>query len=144
MVMSQEFETQLAFASQRLVTQSPFFSPEFNTAIIDGPVRIYFADRFETEALQIYFRLQEVLQEDGIQLSHIPHDDQNVFIMLYSGPEAFPKAMRPSASTTQQWHTRRFGNHDVIGIDIQKLNTEGAGFREDLCQKVKLQFCRNV
>lgn len=43
--------------------QSKYFSPEFNTALFDGPLRAYFAQAHEETALQLYFLIQETHRE---------------------------------------------------------------------------------
>ena len=40
-------------------TQSPYFNPAFNSAIFDGPLRIYFAQYQESSGLKIYFYMQK-------------------------------------------------------------------------------------
>lgn len=72
------------------VTQSKFFTPAFNAAIFDGPIRIYFAQHQESQALKLYFNLQErygdvrrnaraAFREKGC----------NIFVMLYPTEETF-------------------------------------------------------
>jgi len=72
------------------VTQSKFFSPVFNAAIFDGPIRIYFAQHQESQALKVYFNLQE-------RYKHLRENERynfvkrggNIFIMLYPSIETF-------------------------------------------------------
>ncbi len=70
--------------------QSRFFNPAFNSAIFDGPVRIYFAQSHESLALKIYFALQqkyasELARAKELHKSH----DRTVLIMLYPSSESF-------------------------------------------------------
>lgn len=72
------------------VTQSKFFSPVFNAAIFDGPIRIYFAQHQEAQALKVYFSLQERykhLRENARYSSQ--KRGGNIFIMLYPTPDTF-------------------------------------------------------
>ena len=39
------------------ITQSSFYSPAFNGAIFDGPLRLYFSQAQEAMALKFYFEL---------------------------------------------------------------------------------------
>lgn len=72
------------------VTQSKFFSPAFNAAIFDGPIRIYFAQYQESQALKIYFNLQERFQEARKNARGIFKDRaRNIFVMLYPTNETF-------------------------------------------------------
>jgi hypothetical protein len=67
--------------------QSKFFNPAFNSAIFDGPVRIYFSQFHEALALKIYFGLQQnlTIQKKGKQRQN----GQNVLVMLYPTQESF-------------------------------------------------------
>jgi hypothetical protein len=72
------------------VTQSKYFSPAFNAAIFDGPIRIYFAQYQEPQALKIYFNLQERFQEARKNAKGIFKDRaRNIFVMLYPTDETF-------------------------------------------------------
>ncbi len=67
--------------------QSKFFNPAFNSAIFDGPVRIYFSQFHEALALKIYFGLQQSL----VAQTKAQHrqSGQNVLVMLYPSQESF-------------------------------------------------------
>lgn len=72
------------------VTQSKFFSPVFNAAIFDGPIRIYFAQHQEAQALKVYFNLQErykALRETSRY--SVKNRCGNIFIMLYPTLDTF-------------------------------------------------------
>ncbi len=72
------------------VTQSRYFSPAFNAAIFDGPIRIYFAQYQESQALKLYFNLQERFGEIRKQARGIFRDrHRNIFVMLYPTKETF-------------------------------------------------------
>jgi hypothetical protein len=99
-------------ATQQMVTHSRFFSSEFNTAIIDGPLRIYFADRQESDALQIYFNIQETLAEGGIRLDSLPVGMPQMFLMLYPNKQTFCDVFDQENDVA--WDL--FGEHRVIGV----------------------------
>lgn len=72
------------------LTQSRYYSPAFNAAIFDGPVRIYFAQYQEALALKIYFRIQDRLQGwmgPALQMGRLKLP--NAFVMLYPTEEIF-------------------------------------------------------
>ena len=73
-----------------LVTQSKFFSPVFNAAIFDGPIRIYFAQHQESQALKVYFNLQERYKDLREKSRYnLQKRGGNIFIMLYPSVETF-------------------------------------------------------
>ena len=42
----------------RYITKTKYFSSDFNTAIFSDPIRIYFSNEQEAQALELYFKLQ--------------------------------------------------------------------------------------
>lgn len=72
------------------LTQSRFYSPAFNAAVFDGPIRIYFAQHQESLALKVYFRLQNRLKETFNEARQsFKHSGQTIFLMLYPTVDAF-------------------------------------------------------
>ena len=77
-------------SSYSTLMQSKFFNPAFNSAIFDGPVRIYFSQFHESLALKIYFGLQQNyldLMNDAKE-AHKNHGN-NILVMIYPSQEAF-------------------------------------------------------
>lgn len=82
-----------------LLTQSQFYSPAFNAAIFDGPVRIYFAQYQESLALKIYFRIQEKLKALYAQLPEaLKYSSKNLFLMVYPNEETYSHSFPQSQS----------------------------------------------
>lgn len=75
------------------ITNSKYYHPAFNSAIFDGPIRIYFVQFHETYALKIYFTLQDYFKE---ALNHykdlIKKTDKTILIMIYPTEDSFQKA----------------------------------------------------
>jgi hypothetical protein len=72
------------------VTQSRFFSPVFNAAIFDGPIRIYFAQFQEAQALKLYYNLQERFADVRKNARGLFKErGQNIFVMLYPNEDTF-------------------------------------------------------
>ncbi len=122
------------------VTQSRFFSPVFNAAIFDGPIRIYFAQFQEAQALKLYFNLQERFGDVRKQArGSFKARGQNIFVMMYPNEETFdlsfsddPKPTGAGAEVGTQITRSRLGNDYVVGvrgpIDDQDL--------ESLCREM--------
>jgi hypothetical protein len=103
------------------VTQSKFFSPAFNAAIFDGPIRIYFAQYQEAQALKIYFNLQARFQDLRKNASGIFKDRKsNIFVMLYPTEETFDLSFSGSTSTALEGDSAADG-------EIPTERTQGAG-----------------
>lgn len=70
--------------------QSRFFNPAFNSAIFDGPIRIYFAQFHESLALKIYFALQQKFADQMVKAKECHKNlDKTVLVMLYPTTESF-------------------------------------------------------
>jgi hypothetical protein len=142
------------------VTQSKFFSPAFNAAIFDGPIRIYFAQHQESLALKVYFHLQERFCDIRKEVRGQLRDRaRNVFVMLYPTLETFDLSFKGDdanlsaldvsaeslASGAGAWSGRqvvktRLGQDFVVGVrgpldedDFQELDHElDSIFRKNL------------
>ncbi len=61
-----------------------FYSPVFNTALFDGPLRIYFSQSYESVALKIYHLLQTQYPELWARLKLWSTSTQDhVFLLIY-------------------------------------------------------------
>ena len=95
------------------VTNSRFFSAAFNTAIIDGPLRIYFSDQQEADALRIYFDVQETLGAEGIRLNSFTVGTTPFYLMLYPTKELFSEIFE----TTETTASELFGRSLLLGVN---------------------------
>lgn len=72
------------------LVQSRFFNPAFNSAIFDGPIRLYFAQAHEAMALKVYFCLQQKYPEILAQAKEYSRRSGiNLLVMMYPNGEAF-------------------------------------------------------
>lgn len=77
-------------SSYTALMQSKYFNPAFNSAIFDGPVRIYFAQFHEALALKIYFMIQQRLQVEMARAKEMAKaSGANVLVMIYPTTESF-------------------------------------------------------
>jgi hypothetical protein len=98
------------------LTQSRFYSPEFNTAVFDGPIRIYFAQHQETMALEVYCRLQEYLKDvQGRLRDMFRANGLTVFILLYPSTDSFEKSFGCDVSG-QACKAAELGTNFVVGV----------------------------
>lgn len=104
------------------LTQSRFYSPVFNAAVFDGPIRIYFAQHQEAMALNIYFHLQQYLKDTYATLRKtFKQHGQTVFLMLYPSQEAFENSFSPTKITSPVM-SERLGDDYVLGIQAPLPN----------------------
>lgn len=98
------------------LTQSRFYSPVFNAAVFDGPIRIYFAQHQEAQALQVYFRLQQSLKETYATLRKtFKQHGQTVFLMLYPNLESFENSFSKD-TVGCNCVSERLGDDFVLGV----------------------------
>lgn len=77
-------------SSYAALMQSKYFSPAFNSAIFDGPFRIYFAQFHESTALKIYLMLQQNLtNEMPAMKEYCKQKGSNILIMMYPTQDSF-------------------------------------------------------
>lgn len=77
-------------SSYTALMQSKYFSPAFNSAIFDGPFRIYFAQFHESTALKVYLMLQQSLVEDLPFLKeYCKAQGKNILVMMYPTQDSF-------------------------------------------------------
>jgi hypothetical protein len=105
------------------VTQSKYFSPAFNAAIFDGPIRIYFAQYQEAQALKLYFNLQERFGETRrAARGFFKERGRNIFVMLYPTDETFELSFDQSnasgagAVAGHPIARESFGSDVVLGV----------------------------
>ena len=79
----------------RYITKTKYFSSDFNTAIFSDPIRIYFSNEQESQALELYFKLQsrktqweKFLRQRG--------KNNYCYIMLYKNEEQFGYSFQDS------------------------------------------------
>lgn len=96
--------------TQTYVTQSKYFAPAFNAAIFDGPIRIYFAQYQEAQALKLYYNLQARFGDVRRQARGLFKDrGRNIFVMIYPSEEIFD---------------RTFGGEEFDDIVEHRLNSD--------------------
>lgn len=98
------------------LTQSRFYSPVFNAAVFDGPIRIYFAQHQEPLALKVYFHLQQYMKDSysAFRKSFKAHG-QTIFLMLYPTLESFENSFSNDAPSTTVV-SERLGDDYVLGV----------------------------
>ena len=115
---------------RHFVTESRFFSQEFNSAIIDGPLRIYFADRQESEALHVYFEVQQALLVIGKKLSSFPNHHPHLYLMMYPTRQSFINVFNWEEKSVFE----KFKEHLVLGLDCSDGLQNPKAVSEELCQ----------
>lgn len=86
-----------------------FYSPVFNTALFDGPFRIYFSQSYESSALKIYHILQTQHEDLWKQLKHWSSSTkEHVFLLMY-----------PEAKDVQMIFENQTANSDFCQVQLE-------------------------
>lgn len=103
------------------ITQSSFYSPAFNGAIFDGPLRLYFSQTQEAMALIFYFELRT----RGAEARWMGSKGPNVFVMIYPSEEIFDLCFASQGLTwaEERLPTARLGNDIVVAIQVDEINS---------------------
>lgn len=103
------------------ITQSSFYSPAFNGAIFDGPLRLYFSQTQEAMALKFYFELRA----RGAEARWMGSKGPNVFVMIYPSEEIFDLCFASQGLTwaEERLPTARLGNDIVVAIQVDEINS---------------------
>lgn len=114
-------------SSYSSLMQSKYFNPAFNSAIFDGPVRIYFAQFHEALALKIYFMVQQKLVKELAQAKEMAKNSgANILVMVYPTAESFGLSFEDHTQTVTPFETERWNEDVVIGlrgpVDDEKLD----------------------
>lgn len=120
--------------------QTKYFSPAFNSAIFDGPTRIYFAQFHESFALKVYFLIQQKMmggdrQEQATELKNqLIATKTNVLVMVYASLESFGYSFPQNVSneSAKCWSYDHLQGDIVVGLQRPLEDDELPAFMDDL------------
>lgn len=96
----------------RYITKTKYFSPEFNTAIFSDPIRIYFSNEQESQALELYFKLQS-RKNQWEKFLRARGTNNYCYIMLYSDDRQFKRSF---ADESSYFAPGEMGEDYILGI----------------------------
>ena len=104
-------------SSYTTLMQSKYFNPAFNSAIFDGPVRIYFAQFHESQALKVYFSIQQKLTAEMAKAKEAAKNSgANILVMIYPTADSFAFSFESSAATATPFEVEKWNEDVVIGL----------------------------
>ncbi|UYL07529.1 hypothetical protein B9G69_010780 [Bdellovibrio sp. SKB1291214] len=102
-------------SSYTTLMQSKYFNPAFNSAIFDGPVRIYFAQFHEALALKVYFMIQQQLPTETAKAKEAAKaSGANILVMIYPTADSFQLSFE-NAKSENPLECEKWGEDVVIG-----------------------------
>jgi hypothetical protein len=94
-----------------------FYSPVFNTALFDGPFRIYFSQSYESSALKIYHILQTQHEELWAQLKRWSSTTkEHVFLLMYPEVKDIQMIFESQTSDSCQVQLESWDEGVAIGL----------------------------
>ncbi|UXR66166.1 hypothetical protein EZJ49_07870 [Bdellovibrio bacteriovorus] len=104
-------------SSYTTLMQSKYFNPAFNSAIFDGPVRIYFAQFHEALALKIYFLIQQKLTAEMVKAKDASKaSGANILVMIYPTEDSFLLSFEDAAKHIGPLEVEKWHDDVVIGL----------------------------
>lgn len=104
-------------SSYSALMQSRFFNPAFNSAIFDGPVRIYFAQFHESAALKVYFLTQQKLVSELARAKEVSKQAHaNILVMMYPSVDSFELSFDESTDLENKFCISQLHEDVVIGV----------------------------
>lgn len=111
--------------------QSKYFVTDFNSAIFDGPIRIYFTQSQESLALKVYFHIQNRFASEVKKLKDVSSEvHTSLFILIYPTADTFQKCFESNEKMiTADWENDLvIGiNESIDGIDFNVFETHFQG-----------------
>lgn len=118
--------------------QTQYFHPAFNSAIYDGPLRLYFAQFHESLALKIYFLTQQRLGEVFSRAKEVSRKTgSTVLILLYPSVEFFDQTFSNAKHPTTRIAVDQFEEDLLLGVRGPFEDDEFEAFLSVLEQEVK-------
>lgn len=96
----------------RYITKTKYFSPDFNTAIFSDPIRIYFTNDQESQALELYFKMQS-RKNKWEQFLRQRGNNNYCYIMLYNDARGFQNSFQ---GASEHFAPGEMGEDVVYGI----------------------------
>ncbi|MEN0059096.1 MAG: hypothetical protein AAGB31_09690 [Bdellovibrio sp.] len=104
-------------SSYTTLMQSKYYNPAFNSAIFDGPVRIYFAQFHEALALKIYFLIQQKLEAEMSRAKDMSRaSGANILVMIYPTEESFLLSYEKSVPGGAPIEVERWQEDIMVGL----------------------------
>ena len=115
--------------SEEMPDEPNLFLRAFDTAILDGPFKIYFSENHEEIALELYSRLQKEVNRKN------DSEEKNIYILLYPNQEVFLSSFFDSELSSVEG--RSFDEHVFSGEKVFKSTYIKAQFQDDVVFGVK-------
>lgn len=97
--------------------QTQYFHPAFNSAIYDGPLRLYFAQFHESLALKIYFMAQQKLQGIWSHAKEVSRQTgSTVLILIYPSVEFFDQTFAHAERASHRVAIDQFEQDLLFGV----------------------------
>lgn len=125
-------------SSYSQLMQTHYFHPAFNSAIYDGPLRLYFAQFHESLALKIYFLAQQKLGPLMNRAKEVSRKTgSTVLILIYPSVEFFDQTFAKAKHPNPRLAVDQFEQDLLFGVRGPFEDDELEGFLNVLENEVK-------
>lgn len=104
-------------SSYSQLMQTQYFHPAFNSAIYDGPLRLYFAQFHESLALKLYFLAQQKLNVVWAEAKEVSkRTGSTVLVLIYPSAEFFDQTFAKAQHPHKRFAVDRFEQDLLLGV----------------------------
>ncbi len=104
-------------SSYSQLMQTQYFHPAFNSAIYDGPLRLYFAQFHESLALKVYFLAQQKLQKLWNEAKEVSKQTgSTVLVLIYPSNEFFDQTFSHARHPNSRLAIDQFEQDLLLGV----------------------------
>jgi hypothetical protein len=104
-------------SSYSQLMQTQYFHPAFNSAIYDGPLRLYFAQFHESLALKIYFLAQQKLKGVWSEAKEVSRKTgSTVLVLIYPSIEFFDQTFAKAEHPHTKIAIDQFEQDLLLGV----------------------------
>ena len=104
-------------SSYSQLMQTQYFHPAFNSAIYDGPLRLYFAQFHESLALKLYFLAQQKLHGVWAEAKEVSRKTgSTVLVLIYPSVEFFDQTFVKAQHPHKRFAVDQFEQDLLLGV----------------------------
>ncbi len=104
-------------SSYSQLMQTQYFHPAFNSAIYDGPLRLYFAQFHESLALKLYFMAQKKLHNLWSEAKDVSRQTgSTVLVLIYPSVEFFDHTFAQAEHPHKRFAIDHFEQDLLLGV----------------------------
>lgn len=117
------------------LVSSNLYSPSLNSAIFDGPIRIYFSQSQESLAMKLYFSLQSEASGELARARNISKtSNRHLIVLMYPSEHFFEMVSEEFEHHLLGMALTRIREDDILGLSSQIADQSLSQVVKCICQ----------